>query len=161
MSEKESSVKIQKKRWYWNYVSKCILCKRATQVFFYFWISPLILYLLIGSAECLICKLKLGYSIYFWNRLLKAVVLQKPDFFVLPFMKPERSQYFIELFSALILRLMPFHKYCVVIKKTTQLFSFMTHFKKQVFFHPWNCQNGAYEKGHFLVALCRFTNYGS
>ena len=33
-----------------------------------------------------------GQPIYFWNPLLKAVVLQKPDFFVLPFMKPERSQ---------------------------------------------------------------------
>ena len=33
-----------------------------------------------------------GQPIYFWNPLLKAVVLQKPDFLVLPFMKPERSQ---------------------------------------------------------------------
>ena len=33
-----------------------------------------------------------GQPIYFWNRLLKAVVLQKPDFFVLPFMKPEKRQ---------------------------------------------------------------------
>jgi len=31
--------------------------------------------------------------IYFWNPQLKVVVLQKPDFFVFPFMKPERSQY--------------------------------------------------------------------
>ena len=33
-----------------------------------------------------------GQPIYFWNRLLKGVVLQKPDFFVLPFMKPEKRQ---------------------------------------------------------------------
>ena len=35
-----------------------------------------------------------GQPIYFWNRLLKAVVLQKTDFyfFVLPFMQPERGQ---------------------------------------------------------------------
>ena len=33
-----------------------------------------------------------GQPIYFWNRLQKGVVLQKPDFFVLPFMKPEKRQ---------------------------------------------------------------------
>ena len=33
-----------------------------------------------------------GQAIYFWNCILKGVVLQKPDFFVLPFMKPEKRQ---------------------------------------------------------------------
>jgi len=32
-----------------------------------------------------------GQPIYFWNRPLKGVVLQKPDFFVYPFMKPEKK----------------------------------------------------------------------
>ena len=41
-----------------------------------------------------------GQPIYFWNRLLKAVVLQKPDFFVLPFMQSERRQKNFKVFSA-------------------------------------------------------------
>ena len=37
--------------------------------------------MLIPYAVCQICMMKLGnpYSTYFWNRLLKAVVLQKTD----------------------------------------------------------------------------------
>jgi len=33
-----------------------------------------------------------GQPIYFLKGLLNAVVLQKPDFYVLPFMKPEKRQ---------------------------------------------------------------------
>ena len=31
-------------------------------------------------------------AIYFWNCILKGVVLQKSDIFVLPFMNPEKRQ---------------------------------------------------------------------
>ena len=60
-----------------------------------------------------------GQPIYFWNRLLKGVVLQKPDFFVLPFMKPEKRQkHFLREggFLLLIECLLQFHNFSGCLK---------------------------------------------
>ena len=61
-----------------------------------------------------------GQPIYFWNRLLKAVVLQKTDFlFTLHAARTGTSLHLY--FSAFIHRFVPFHKKWVAIQNMTQL----------------------------------------